>query len=86
MRSDIGDRTWRLRATSLRYQIELHGDGTHLEPHTLPVPLPAERCNVDTDFEHLGGRLRCVVKDFGRVIFDGESEIAGLEVGNLPTG
>ncbi|WP_082949124.1 tocopherol cyclase family protein [Mycolicibacterium celeriflavum] len=86
VRSDIGDRTWRVRATSLRYQIELQGDGKHLEPHTLPVPLPAERRNVDTDFEHLCGRLRCVVKDFGRVIFDGESEIAGLEVGSLPTG
>ncbi|WP_082974217.1 tocopherol cyclase family protein [Mycobacterium sp. E740] len=84
VRSEIGERTWSLHATSLRYQVEIHGDGTHLEPHALPVPLPAERRNVDTDFEHLSGRLRCVVKQFGRVIFDGQSEIAGLEVGSLP--
>jgi tocopherol cyclase len=57
VRSDIGERTWRMRATSLRYHIEIPGDRTHLEPHALPVPLPGQRRNVDTDFEHLGGRL-----------------------------
>ena len=50
----------------------------------LPVPLPAERRNVDTDFEHLAGRLRVRVREFGRVIFEGTSELAGLEVGSLP--
>jgi hypothetical protein len=83
VRSELGDRTWTLRATSLRHHVELHGDGTHLEPHVLPVPLPAERRNVDTDFEHLAGRLHCVVKEYGRVVFDGWSELAGLEVGSV---
>jgi hypothetical protein len=55
-----------------------------LPPHVLPVPLPAERRNIDTDFEHLGGRLRCTVRESGRVIFDGTSELAGLEVGTRP--
>ena len=86
VRSELGDRRWTLRATSLRYHIEIHGDGTHLEPHALPVPLPEQRRNVDTDFEHLGGRLHCTVTEYGRVIFDGRSEIAGLEVGSLPDG
>lgn len=84
VRSALGERTWTLRATSLRYRVDLHGDGSHLDPHALPVPLPGERRNVDTDFEHLGGRLRCVVREFGGVIFDGRSELAGLEVGSLP--
>jgi hypothetical protein len=84
VRSDIGERMWRMRATSLRYHVEIHGDGRHLEPHALPVPLPGQRRNVDTDFEHLGGRLRCIVREFGRVIFDGRSETAGLEIGSLP--
>ncbi|SEH52844.1 Tocopherol cyclase [Mycolicibacterium rutilum] len=86
VRSDLGRHTWRVQATSLRYHVELFGDGTHLDPHTLPVPLPAERRNIDSDYEHLAGRLRCRVTDFGRVVFDGESEIAGLEVGSRPGG
>lgn len=82
--SRLGVRRWTVRATSLRYHVELHGDGGHLEPHVLPVPLPGERQNVDTDLEHLAGRMRCVVRHLGRVIFDGHSELAGLEVGSLP--
>ena len=84
VRSHLGEWTWTLHATSLRYHVELHGDGRHLEPHALPVPLPRHRRNVDTDFEHLGGRLQCTVREFGRVIFSGHSELAGLEVGSLP--
>ncbi len=82
--SDVGEGRWRIRARGLRYQIDLDGDGTHLDPHVLPVPLPTERRNVGTDFEHLAGRLRVCVRDFGRVLFEGTSELAGLEVGSLP--
>ncbi|MFZ0833777.1 MAG: tocopherol cyclase family protein [Mycobacterium sp.] len=82
--SDVGEGRWRIRARGLRYQIDLDGDGTHLDPHVLPVPLPAERRNVGTDFEHLAGRLRVRVREFGRVLFEGTSELAGLEVGSLP--
>lgn len=84
VRSQVGENRWLLHGRSPRYEIELEGDGTHLPPHVLPVPLPAERRNIDTDFEHLGGRLRCTVRESGRVIFDGTSELAGLEVGTRP--
>ncbi len=84
VRSEIGDNHWLLRGRSPRYEIELEGDGTHLPPHVLPVPLPGDRRNIDTDFEHLGARLRCTVKQSGRVLFDGTSELAGLEVGTRP--
>lgn len=84
VRSQIGDDHWLLRGRSARYQIELEGDGTHLPPHVLPVPLPGERRNIDTDFEHLGGRLRCTVRERGRLLFGGTSELAGLEVGSRP--
>jgi hypothetical protein len=83
--SELGDRRWTLRARSLRYQIDLVGDGTELEPHLLPVPVPSERQNIETDYEHLAGRLDCTVKEFGRVIFEGRSDLAGLEVGYVPT-
>lgn len=84
VRSQVGENQWRLRGRSARYEIELHGDGRHLPPHVLPVPLPAERRNIDTDFEHLGGRLHLTVRQFGRVLFAGTSELAALEVGTRP--
>jgi hypothetical protein len=84
VRSSLSPGRWSLRARSLRYQIDLEGDGLGQEPHVLPVPLPAERRNVDTDYEYLAGSLHCVVRKRGRVIFDGTSELAGLEIGSRP--
>ena len=84
VRSEVGDNQWFIRGKSLRYEIELEGDGRHLPPHVLPVPLPAERRNIDTDFEHLGGRLRLTVRESGRLLFTGTSELAALEVGTRP--
>ncbi len=72
----------RCRHAPCAIRIDLEGDGTGLEPHVLPVPLPAERRNVDTDFEHLAGRLHCTVRERGRVLFDGTSKLAGLEIGS----
>lgn len=83
VRSQVSPGRWTIRAKSLRYQIDLDGDGTGLEPHHLPVPLPAERRNVGAAVEHLAGRLHCVVREFDRIVFVGKSELAGLEVGSL---
>ncbi|BBY01516.1 tocopherol cyclase family protein [Mycobacterium seoulense] len=84
VRSDVGDGHWTVSARTLRYHIELDGDGTRADPHVLPVPLPAQRRNIDTDFEHLAGRLHCRVREYGRVVFDGTCGLAGLEVGSRP--
>lgn len=84
VRSEVGDNQWLIRGKSRRYEIELVGDGRHLPPHVLPVPLPAQRRNIDTDFEHLGGRLHCTVRESGRLLFEGTSELAALEVGTRP--
>jgi tocopherol cyclase len=86
VRSHASDGRWSVRARTLRYQIDLDGDGAGLNPHVLPVPLPTERRNVDTDFEHLAGQLHCTVREFGRVVFEGTCELAGLEVGSRPGG
>lgn len=83
VRSELASSRWSIRARSLRYQIDIEGDGTGLAPHVLPVPLPAERRNIDTDFEHLAGRLHLVIRERRRVLFEGSSELAGLEVGSL---
>ena len=84
VRSRIGENQWFLRGRSPRYEIEIEGDGRHLPPHVLPVPLPAERRNIDTDFEHLGARLRLTVRERGALLFEGTSELAALEVGTRP--
>ena len=83
--SEVTAGRWAVRARSWRHEVDLDGDAIGIEPHVLPVPLPAERHNVDTDFQHLAGRLQCVVRERGQVVFEGTSELAGLEVGSLPS-
>ena len=63
---------------------DVHIVGTGVgEPHVLPVPLPAQRRNIDTDFEHLAGHLTLQVS--GRLDYEGESNLAALEIGHRPT-
>jgi hypothetical protein len=50
----------------------------------LPVPLPAERRNVDTDFEFLAAHM--TIELSGAIRYSGESNLAGLEIGHRPTG
>ena len=83
VRSEVSPRRWAVRTRSLRHPID-DADGTGIEPHVPPVPLPTERRKADTDFGHLAGRLRCLVRERGRVVFAGTSELVGLEVGSLP--
>lgn len=47
---------WRIDARTARYRVELNGEGTPEGPHVLPVPLPGERRNIDTDYEYLAGK------------------------------
>jgi tocopherol cyclase len=82
--STCDQQRWRIVARTARYRVELDGRGVGTGPHVLPVPLPAERRNIDTDYEYLAGALRCRVWDWGRSIFDGTSELAGLEIGDRP--
>jgi hypothetical protein len=58
--------------------VHIVGDAVYA-PHVLPVPLPAERRNIDTDFEHLAGHLTLEVT--GRLNYRGETDLAGLEIG-----
>ncbi|BDB41187.1 hypothetical protein Mkiyose1665_52640 [Mycobacterium kiyosense] len=75
---------WHVDARNARFRVELDGHGTGDGPHVLPVPLPAERRNIDTDYEYLAGTLHCRVREWGRTIFEGTSTLAGLEVGDRP--
>lgn len=74
---------WEVSARGLGTTVRIVGTGVGA-PHVLPVPLPAQRRNVDTDFEHLAGHLTVEVS--GRLDYSGESHLAGLEIGHRPTG
>lgn len=82
VRSHADGQRWAVHARGLGTRVDVVATGTG-EPHVLPVPLPAERRNVDTDFEHLTGHLALSVS--GRVSFTGTTELAGLEIGHRPT-
>lgn len=60
----------------------IEGDGSHAAPAVLPVPLPAERRNVDRDLEHLAAPLRLRVWRSGDLVVDDRSPFAALEVGS----
>jgi len=81
VRSSADRDRWEVRARGHGYRVHLVGTGT-ADPHVLPVPLPAERRNVDTDFEHLAGELSVEVS--GRLDYRGRSRLAGLEIGYSP--
>ncbi len=73
---------WEVSARGHRCNLRLVGIGVG-DPHALPVPLPAERRNVDTDFEFLAAHM--TVELTGDVRYSGETYLAGLETGHRPT-
>lgn len=82
VRSSVEGRTWHLHGRRRGWRVEIEGDGTRAAPAVLPVPLPAERRNVDRDFEHLAASLRLRVWRSGDLVVDDRSDLAALEVGS----
>ncbi len=82
VRSTTDGNRWEVRARRRGQTLRLVGTGAG-QPHVLPVPLPAERRNVDTDFEFLAGHMTLELT--GAVQYSGETHLAGLEVGYRPT-
>jgi tocopherol cyclase len=81
VRTETDGTRWEVRAAGVGQRMHLVGTATG-EPHVLPVPLPAQRRNVDTDFEHLAATLS--VELSGRVAYEGTSNLAALEIGYRP--
>lgn len=81
VRSETDGRRWEVRAQGHGYQVHIVGTASG-QPHVLPVPLPAERRNVDTDFEYLTAHLDLEIS--GRLSYRGETNLAGLEIGHRP--
>jgi hypothetical protein len=74
----VDDGSWRLAGGG----IELEGHARGVTPHLLPVPVPHERRRVD-DWapQHLAGTLHLKVRRRGRTLYEGTSQLAGLELG-----
>jgi Tocopherol cyclase len=77
----LGEGWWRLRARAGTRAIEIEGAADPATAHSLTVPVPAERRVVDRSHHHLAGELRVRVSRRGRLLYAGESALAGLERG-----
>jgi len=82
-RACVTDESWSLRARGVRWTVEIEGRSPLGSAHVLPVPLPLERRNVPGAIEHLGGRMDVSVRDRGREIWSGTSDLAALEHGGI---
>lgn len=75
------DRTWAIRASSLRHGVEVTGEAGDIAPHVLPVPdVTSGRVDMRSR-QYLAGRVRLRVTRGRRAVFEGESPLAGLERG-----
>jgi hypothetical protein len=84
VRVAVDDRGWLLRGRTLRgTAVEVEGHAGATPPHLLPVPLPAEgRNHPDAASQHLAGQLRVHLTRRGRTLYEGTSQLAGLEQGS----
>jgi tocopherol cyclase len=84
VRAEVEPGRWVLRGRSLRHRVEIEASGDPAAAHVLDVPVPAERRVVPWSHQHLAGRLRVRVERRGRLAYEGESALAGLELGRAP--
>jgi hypothetical protein len=71
---------WRVRARG-RLTIEIDAEAAEADVHVLPVPVVAERRVDMRSRQHLAGQLTVTVRRGRRVLYRGESALAGLERG-----
>jgi hypothetical protein len=72
---------WRIRARGAVHTVELEAEADGDDVHRLPVPVPAERRAELRSAQHLAGHLAVTVRRDRRLVFRGESSLAGLERG-----
>jgi hypothetical protein len=80
VRAEVAPGRWVLRARGL--EVEAAADPA--AAHILDVPVPAERRTLPWSHQHLAGRLRVRVTRRSRLLYEGESALAGLELGRAP--
>jgi hypothetical protein len=83
MRVDVGPPGWSLHARTARHTIELEGRSNGTPPHALPVPLAAQRRNLEgAAAQYLASDVGLVVRRGRRTLFSGVSALGGLERGS----
>jgi hypothetical protein len=83
MRVELRPGVWRLAARTARHEILLEGRANGTPPHALPIPLAAQRRNLQgAAAQYLASEVRVVVRRGRRVVFRGASALAGLERGS----
>ena len=81
--AEVSDERWTLHGRSAQWRIDIEGTGNLANAHVLPVPLPAERRNVPGAIEHLGATMHVTVRRRGRIVWEGQSNLAALEHGGI---
>ena len=83
MRIDVGPRRWHLQARTARHTIELEGRANGTPAHALPIPLAAQRRNLEgAAAQYLASEVRVVVRRGRRTLYSGTSALGGLERGS----
>jgi hypothetical protein len=78
----LGADSWHLRTRAPRMRVEITGGGAGTAPHELLVPVPGARRAEPRSRQHLGARLELRVQRGRRLLYAGESTLAGLELGD----
>jgi len=76
----LGDGAWRLRTRGRGFSVEIDGDAGGGLPHELLVPVPAQMRGELRSRQHLAGSLALRVRRGRRLLYEGRSALAGLEV------
>ena len=84
VREELAPGRWVLHGRTARHRVEIEGSAVPAAAHILDVPVPGERRTVPWSHQHLAGRLRVRMTRRGRLVYAGESELAGLEHGRAP--
>lgn len=78
-RIQVAAGTWRLRARTPRYRLEVEGDDPDETATLLPVPAEDGRRTELRAAQTLAGRVRVTLSRGPQTLFRGESSLAGLE-------
>jgi hypothetical protein len=80
-RTSVEGGRWQVRARGPVWSVQLEGTAPPGEAHVLPVPDLAAGRSAPAAHEHLAARLHMVLRRRGRVLYAGDSAVAGLELG-----
>ena len=76
----LGADTWRLRTRGRGFAVEIDGDAAGGRAHELLVPVPAQMRGELRSHQQLAAGLGLRVRRGRRLLYDGRSALAGLEV------